>query len=104
MGNDAFGTNLPQTRTPEDAYVEITKAAKFSRTQEFKELKKYLEARIEYYQTNLPGGTPIVHVDPAITGAMWVANDVIIREFKAVIEAYEGAAQQLKDAKNELTR
>lgn len=97
VGNDSYGTEMPQTQTPENAMAEISKAAKFSKTREFQELKDYLQAKIKFYQSNLPGGTPIVHVDPAIVGSSWTAADTIVREFQAIIDVYENAAQQLKD-------
>lgn len=99
MGDDSFGTNMPQTQIPEDAMDEIVKTAKFSKTAEFKELKKHLEGRIGFYRSNLPGGQPVGQVDPAVVGPMWIACDTIIREFQGIIDVYESAAQTLKDAK-----
>lgn len=97
IGGNDFGMDMPETQAPEDAMAEITKAAKFSKTAEFKELKAYLEARIQYFQANLPGGQPVSQVDPNVVGPMWVAADTVIREFQAVINVYESAAQQVKD-------
>lgn len=101
VGDTNFGTDLPQTSTPEDAMVEIAKAAKFSKTAEFKELKDYLQGRIAFYQANLPGGQPVAQVDPTVVGPMWIASDVIVREFHAIINVYEQAAQTIKDAKKQ---
>lgn len=101
MGDDtSFGTDMPQTRTPEAAFAELLKSAKFSKTAEFKELKKYLEQKIEFYKAYLPDGRPVGTIPLPFDemAKMWIAANVIIGEFQAIIGVYEGAAQQVKDA------
>lgn len=98
IGEDAnYGLDLPETQTDDQAFAEIQKTAKFSRTAEFKELKKHLEGRIEFYQSFLPGGQPLDAVEPGKLGEMWAVADKIINEFRAVINAYEEAAKQARD-------
>ena len=99
MGNDAFGTELPQTQTPDDAFNEVVNTAKFSKTKEFQELKKYFESRMDFYKAYLPDGKPVIAtgLDMSEVGYMWVIANAVIGEFKAVIDVYEQAAQTVKD-------
>lgn len=97
MGDDAFGTELPQTDRHDEDLAEMQSAAKFSKTKEFKLLKEHLQGRMEFYQKYLPGGQSVVDVDPKVAGAMWIAANAIIGECKAIIDAYEQAAQVVKE-------
>ena len=93
-----FGTEIPETQADERAFLEMQKTAKFSRTAEFKELKAYLEGRMEYYKTYLPNGKPVVgETNMAELGYLWLTANAVIGEFKMVINAYESAAQAVKD-------
>lgn len=98
MGDENFGTQLEQNNDELDqARNEMANAAKFSKTKEFKELKKHLESRIEFYQTYLPDGRPVVSQDDLEQQkGMWLVANTIISEFKAVISAYEQAAELIK--------
>lgn len=104
MGNDGgYGLNLPDTAMDE-ANAELAdarKKARFSRTGEFQELKSKLEERMEYYKRFMPGsnGTSIALMDMPNDERGWrcLAADCIITEFRAVIAAYEQAAQMVKD-------
>lgn len=89
MGDEDYGTELPQTEVPETDLAVERNAAKFSRTKEFKALKDHFETRIAYYQTFLPDGRAINQEIP--TGAEWQVANIVIAEFKAVIQAYEDA-------------
>lgn len=99
VGNDSYGTDIPQTQVDNNAFDEIVKTAKFSKTDEYKQLKEHFEKRIGFYQQYLPDGSPILgEKDMTKLGELWVAANVVIGEFKAVMDVYEGAAQQVKDA------
>lgn len=96
---DPFGVEMPQTQVDDSDLAEMQKTAKFSKTAEYKELKKYLEGRMDFYTVYLPNGNPVAgHPDPGNMGAMWIAANVIVGELKAIIGVYENAAQVVKDA------
>jgi hypothetical protein len=97
IGPDSFGLDIPQTEQNDEDLARLKKAARFSRSAEFKALKEHLEGRIEFYKHNLPGGQPVSDIDPTVVGPMWIAADTIIRECEAIIAAYEQAAQAIKD-------
>jgi hypothetical protein len=87
---DNVGIDLPQTVVSEQDLAEEKKMARFSKTEEFKRLKMYMEGRIDFYQTHLPDGRPVGMVTEDITD-MWRASNTVIQEFKALINAYEQA-------------
>ena len=89
---------IPRTEMPDELFEEMKKKAKFSKTEEFKLLKRHIEGRIDFFQKNLPGGQPIGGVDPKVLGPMWVASDTIIKELMAIVGFYENAAEQVKQA------
>lgn len=91
----SFGVDVPQATLPDDKLTEEKKVARFSKTAEFKKLKEHMEGRIAYYQTHLPDGREI-EKDPSIND--WVIANTIIREFKAVISAYEQVAKVVDNA------
>lgn len=98
IGEDAnYGLDLPEAQTDDQAFAEIQKTAKFSKTAEFKALKDHLESRIEFYKTYLPGGQPLDAIEPGKLGEFWAVADRIINEFRAVINAYEEAARTVRD-------
>lgn len=97
VGND-YPTELPQTQVDPNAMDEIAKAAKFSKTTEFKELKKHFESRIDFYKVYLPDGRPVITASMQDRADNWAIANTIIGEFQAVIDVYEKAAETLKDA------
>lgn len=100
MGDTDFGTSVPETQVPDGASTEIQNAAKFSKSKEFQALKTHLEQRIDFYQKYLPDGRVAAQIDNVETiGAMWIAANAIVGEFKAVISAYEQAAKIIADEK-----
>lgn len=98
VGDQSFGTDIPQTVPQDDLLAELKKKAKFSKTAEWKWQKSYLEQKIATLQHHLPGGQDISQVDPKVVGPMWIANSLIIREFENLISLYENAAEQIKQA------
>lgn len=99
---DAQPIQLPQM--PEDqqqeALLELRKKAKYSRSKEFAELRENMEARIKFYQSFLPGGTPIVHIEEKERGKYWAVADLVIAELQQVIDGYQNAESLLKDEKD----
>lgn len=96
---DDYGIEIPETHMQEDQLAEEKKAAKYSKTTEFKRLQEHMKSRIEFYQTSLPNGErPSVLMDPALRGHQWaVANDVIM-ELSAILNFYETANETVKNA------
>ena len=89
---DSFGTELPQSEVPQEGLLEEKRMAKFSRTKEFGVLKQHLEDRIEYYQTLLPGS---LGAEPSMED--WRVANIVIGELRAIIAAYENAAEVVKN-------
>lgn len=96
VGDDSV-TELPETTIDENQLVDEQKAAKFSKTAEFKKLKEHLEDRIEFYQKYLPDGRAVVEEPAAELGNKWMIANAIIGEFTAVIAAYEEAAKVVQE-------
>lgn len=98
MGDDSFGTNLPETQVDSTALDVEKRMAKFSKSKEFQALKNHAEARIEFYQQYLPDGRPITDIPNTERGYMWLAANIVTGEFKAMLSAYEQAGAIVKEA------
>ena len=99
-----YGMDLPQTQVEErDLAVEL-RAAKFSKSKEFKVLKEHLQGRIKHYQQYLPDGRPVTSVSKRERDEYWPVAILLIAEFNAVIDSYERAAQVIKEANAKLQR
>ena len=93
---DNLGLDLPQAKMPETELVVEKNMARFSKTKEFKVLKDYLEGRIEYFKTFQPDGKAMVlkDVKQDLVNDWFIAN-TIIGEFKAVLDIYENANEEV---------
>lgn len=89
--DESTATQLPVTQVPEEDLNEEKKLARFSKTEEFKRLKAYIESRIAYYQRYLPDGRDITTVKPDELGPSWVVANAMVGEFRALLDAYEQA-------------
>lgn len=98
VGDEDFGTSLPETRVDETQLNIIKNLAKFSKTREFQKLKEHLESRIKFYQSNLPDGRPISDIDLDQMGTAWSISNAVIGEMQAIIDVYEGSAEEVKNA------
>lgn len=91
---------LPRTEVPQQDLSVEKKMAEFSRTAEFQRLKNYAEERIGFYQSYLPNGDPVIK-DPSLSlselGARWLASNIVIGEFRSLINAYEQASQIVRE-------
>lgn len=98
MGNDSYPDEIaiPRTTVPELDLSEYERKVKYSKSAEFKMLKERLQARIEFLQVYLPGGQAVADVAPEVTGAMWIGADLVIREYRSIINEYESAAETIK--------
>lgn len=97
IGNE-YGTDLPEMVVAEQDLTAERNAAKFSRTAEFRRLKEHLEQRMEFYRTYMPDGRPVVSVPTAERGEQWAVANLVITEFRAVIDAYETAGDVVREA------
>jgi hypothetical protein len=95
---DEFGIDLPETEQLEDQRAEEKSMARFSKTKEFKALKSKIDERIEFYQKVLPDGRPLTAVEAAERAEQWVIANVVIGEFKAILQAYTQAKEAVEDA------
>lgn len=95
VGDGDAGMEIPQNVVTDEGADEIKRAAKFAKSSEFKDLKKHLESRIEFYQSYLPDGTPVVGSDMTAEelGYRWLAANTIIGECRAIFRVYEQAAE-----------
>lgn len=94
---DEGGVTPPVMEMPAEELKEEKQMAKFAKTQEFKKLKEHFEARIEYYQSFLPDGRPLTSANKEERNDMWLVANAIIGELKLVIQAYEQAAEAVKN-------
>lgn len=103
VGDGNFGIDLPEVEKT-DELAELRRVAKFAKSKEWKELKKHLESRIEFYQQYLPDGRNPLALSPESKIALgndWLIANGIIGEFKTLINLHEQAVEMLKDAATE---
>lgn len=100
VGNE-YGTGIPETEVDKTSLIEEKKAARFSKSAEYKKLKEYMEERIDYYQKYLPDGREIGSIPMPELGQKWVEANTIVREFKLVLQSYEQAAEVVKEAEKQ---
>lgn len=101
VGDDSFGTNIPETQVPDNDLTELQNAAKFSQSKEFKRLKALIETKIEFYKKYLPGGEggiEIAQLNNDERGWRYLAHNLVIDELTQIIQAYENANEIVKDA------
>lgn len=95
---DEMGTELPEVELDQTILHEEKKLAKFSRTAEFKRQKEYMEQRIDFYNKYLPGGAEI-GVDVHPTAEDWRVANRVIGEFKAFLDQYEIAREEVDNVR-----
>lgn len=101
IGDQDPVTNLPETVVPEDAMVEEKKMAQYSESAEFKRLKEFLEARIQFYQGYYPNGQLVQDLPAEERAAYWQAACVITKELGNVLAEYKQAREAVKNARSE---
>lgn len=94
---DQTGYELPKQPTNEEFISELKKKARFSKSQEFKELRQNMQQRIDFYSQFLPGGASIHDMTNEERGKYWAVADLVTKELQAVIEAYDGSVKLLKE-------
>lgn len=92
---DLGSFQIPKTEVDPSLLDEQQRMARYSKTAEFKKLREHLEQRIAFYQSKLPNGTEVtvLNSDTQQLGQQWIVANAIIGEFKAIIAAYEMAAE-----------
>jgi len=102
VGDAALPTELPQTQVPQEDLSRERNMAKFSKTEEYKALKAAIESRISFYQQFVPGGqagdVAVQSLPNDERGWRWLAADNIIMEFRSILDAYEQAAEAVKNS------
>lgn len=95
---DAQSVDLPKAQLDEAGLNEERRMAKYSKTDEFKRIKKHFEERIKFYQSFLPDGRSVVDVPVSELGNKWLLANAIIIEFEAIINIYEQATTAVEEA------
>lgn len=93
---DNFGTDIPEMRMDNQDLVNEKKRARFSKTKEYLALKEHLQSRIAFYQTQLPDGRAIPGLPKDELLINWAVANLVIREFDAIITAYETVRDTVK--------
>jgi len=91
MGDDNFGTELPQTQIDDSEMKEIMSMAKYAKSAEFKRIQEYFQQRISYYQAYLPDGRAVTDLSPEEAMKMWPIANTIIQEYNYILGVYENA-------------
>lgn len=94
---DATGIDLPEATPDPQMLNEEKKMARYSKTAEFARIQEHFQERIDFYQQYLPDGRPIGAVPKKDLEAMWITANILIGEFKAVINMYETAAEVVSE-------
>lgn len=101
MGDQDQPINLPETQIPQEYLTDEKKMATYSQTAEFKRLKEFMEARIQFYQRYFPNGQKVAELPAEERGAYWQAACVIIQEFENILAEYAQAREVVKDVGRE---
>ena len=100
VGDQELPTNLPETTVPEETLIEEKKMATYSQTAEFKRLSEFMEDRIKFFQMFLPDGRLIKDIPTSEPlGENWRAANIVITEFRNVLDQYDRAREVVKNAR-----
>lgn len=92
LGDD-LGMELPETQVDTTAMAEEQKAARYSKSHEYKKLKSHWDERISYYQKFLPDGRPLTEATKEEREQMWIVANIVIAELQTVMNYYENARE-----------
>lgn len=95
LGDDPV-TELPETHVEDAVLQEEKEMAQYAGTKDFAKLKEHFEKRMQFYQQFLPDGRPLTEVKGDEGQYMWLAANVVIGEFKLVIDSYDSAKEVVK--------
>jgi|GEM_PF-6676628 len=94
---DTTGFDLPMAEENENDLADEKNLARYSKSKEFKRVKKYCEDRISFYQSYLPNGAD-VGLDVQPTSEDWRVANRVIGEFKALMNLYETAKEAVEES------
>ena len=94
---DATGVDLPQKPVDDLALHELKKKAKYKKSKEYADLREKAQARIDFYKTFLPDGTPILATTREQRADAWALANIIIAEFEQLFGEHEQAEILLKE-------
>lgn len=99
---DAQGIDLPQATPDPNVLSEEKNMAKYAKSEEFARIKAFCTDRIAFYQSNLPDGRPLGKAGLSMDelGRQWIAANVIVTEFSALMNIYENVQATVDEAKN----
>lgn len=100
VGDNNFGTDLPETDAPADELIVEKNMAKFSKSKEFQKLKEVLEAKMKFYQEFLPDGRPVTKLTDISNEDLamnWRVANIVIAEFQEILGAYDLANEAVQN-------
>jgi hypothetical protein len=96
---DEFGMDVPETLVDTPQLDEEARKAKYSKTKEFKEIRKYWEDRREFFKTYTPSGAEIrFQIPNEDIAQQWVLANNMITEIDCFLSQYSNAADALRNA------
>lgn len=97
IGDQDFGTELPQMQVDEDQLTEEKSMAKYAKSGEFQRIREHFNERIAFYQAYLPDGRTMqlsgLSMDEL--GRQWLAANTIVGELKFIMAQYDNAKETL---------
>lgn len=70
--------------------------ASIVRTKKWKEVKKYIDSRKDFYKQYYPGGVPLTSIPKEERDAWWLAATIMSNEFDALINIFEGVSDAIQ--------
>lgn len=97
VGDQDLPTALPETVVPESVLTLEKSMAKYSKSAEFKRLKEFMEARIEFYQRYFPSGQRVQDIPEGERAVYWQAACIVVSEFENILADYAQARAAVED-------
>lgn len=98
---DSNPTELPVMKMDDTSLIEEKKIAKYSKSKEFSRIQEHFEAKIAYYQQFLPGNLLPETIPEEERGKYWAVANLLIKEFREVIDMYKLAEEVVDNAKKD---
>lgn len=91
IGDQDFGTELPQMQVDADQLTEEKSMAKYAKSGEFQRIREHFNERVVFYQSFLPDGRPVAEA----TLEDWKVANRIIAELNFIMAQYDNAKETL---------
>ena len=111
LGANSSPYDLPvKEETLNEDRADPKHAARFSQSKEFAQLKELIELKIASWQEYVPGPSKEILASDRVDinqlnteerGERWLTANAVINELRGIINAYEQAAELLKDETTE---